>query len=72
MVKRGKVAVVGPRHIEEKIMPAFERKFSTAVFFSVEEIRLKRGRPSEPSNYFVKVTQDDGEMAWSSPVFVDS
>ena len=44
MVKRGKVAVVGPRHIEEKIMPAFERKFSTAVFFSVEEIRLNVGR----------------------------
>lgn len=44
MVKRGKVAVVGPRHLEEKLMPVFGKKFSTAVFFSVDTIRLNVGR----------------------------
>ena len=43
MVKRGKVAVVGLRHLEEEVMSAFSRRFSTAIFFPVDSLRLSVG-----------------------------
>ncbi|MBR9689825.1 MAG: hypothetical protein GOV01_02945 [Candidatus Altiarchaeota archaeon] len=40
MVKRGRVAIVGPENVKDILVPEFLRRFSTVVFFTPGNIKL--------------------------------